>query len=54
MLVEPFIFNSCQWQSTETISGDLATQTLNYDYAEKPLAARAGHSVHRGRALDLW
>lgn len=53
VLVEPFIFNSCQWQSTETISGDLATQTLNYDYAEKPLAACTDTPCTAGGALDV-
>lgn len=36
--VEPFIFNACQWQSTETIQGDLSSASLRYDYTEKPLA----------------
>ena len=35
--VEPFTFNSCQWQSTEKIDGDLAKGTLTYSYAEKPV-----------------
>lgn len=38
-LVEPFVFNSCQWESTETIDGDLASGTLSYAYKERPLAA---------------
>ncbi len=37
-LVEPFMFNGCQWQSTETIKGDLSTNTLVYTYVEKKLA----------------
>ena len=35
--VETFTFNSCQWQSTEKIDGDLAKGTLTYSYAEKPV-----------------
>jgi hypothetical protein len=37
--VEPFLFNACQWQSTETIGGNLASGTMSYGYTEKPLAA---------------
>jgi hypothetical protein len=37
-LVEPFVFNSCQWESTETIKGDLSTSTLAYTYTERKLA----------------
>ena len=37
--VEPFTYDSCQWQSTETIQGDLSSGTLRYDYTEKPLAS---------------
>jgi hypothetical protein len=35
--VEPFVFNSCQWESTEKIEGNLATGTVKYSYTERPL-----------------
>ena len=35
--VEVFVFNSCNWQSTEIIKGDLATKTMSYSYTEKPV-----------------
>lgn len=35
--VEVFVFNSCNWQSTEVINGDLATKTISYSYTEKPV-----------------
>lgn len=38
-LIEPFVFNACQWESTETIRGDLSKNELAYVYTEKPLAA---------------
>lgn len=34
--VEPFVFNNCDWISTEEISGDLSTGKLTYTYSEKP------------------
>ena len=37
-LVEPFLFNGCQWESTETIKGDLSTSDLAYPYTERKLA----------------
>ena len=52
-LVEPFIFNSCQWQSTETIAGDLATGKLTYDYSEKPLAACTDMPCTASGSLDV-
>lgn len=35
--VEVFVFNACDWQSTEVIKGDLATKTISYTYTEKPV-----------------
>lgn len=37
--VEPFLFNGCDWQSTETISGDLASGAITYGYTEKPVVS---------------
>jgi hypothetical protein len=37
--VEPFLFNGCDWQSTETIQGDLANGTVTYSYTEKPVVS---------------
>lgn len=37
--VEPFVFNNCDWQSTETIQGDLSKGTLTYTYSEKPVVS---------------
>ena len=37
--VEKFMFNNCQWESTERIQGDLATKTLTYSYSEKPVVS---------------
>jgi hypothetical protein len=37
--VEKFIYNSCQWESTERIQGDLSTKTLTYSYSEKPVVS---------------
>ena len=34
--VEPFVFNGCDWISTEKIEGDLSKGTLRYTYSEKP------------------
>ncbi len=34
--VEPFVFNACDWISTETIEGDLATAAVTYTYSESP------------------
>jgi hypothetical protein len=34
--VEPFVFNNCDWISTEKIEGDLSKGTLRYTYSEKP------------------
>jgi hypothetical protein len=35
--IEQFVFNSCQWESTEKIEGNLATTTVKYSYTERPL-----------------
>lgn len=37
--VEKFMFDNCQWESTERIQGDLATKTLTYSYSEKPVVS---------------
>lgn len=37
--VEKFMFNNCQWESTETINGDLSKGTLTYGYSEKPVVS---------------
>jgi hypothetical protein len=34
---EPFVFNSCQWESTEKIEGNLGTGSVKYSYTERPL-----------------
>lgn len=34
--VAPFVFNGCNWVSTEIIQGDLESGTLDYQYTEKP------------------
>lgn len=37
--VEPFVFNACDWKSTEKIAGDLDTGTVTYAYTEKPVVS---------------
>jgi hypothetical protein len=37
--VEKFLFHDCQWESTETIQGDLSTGKLAYSYSEKPVVS---------------
>ena len=36
---EPFVFNSCDWKSTEKITGDLDSGTVTYSYTEKPVVS---------------
>jgi hypothetical protein len=37
--VEKFLFNNCQWESTEKIDGDLSKGSLFYSYTEKPVVS---------------
>ncbi len=33
--VEPFVYDGCDWQSTQLITGDLSEGSLDYRYSEK-------------------
>jgi len=51
--VETFTFNSCQWQSTETIDGDLTKGTLTYSYKEKPVVSCPDTPCTAGGAVSV-